>query len=216
MTSQADIVEALSLERFGRYLTWAGGDHERAVDLYTLNTALSESLYTPLQMLEFALRNRIHTVLSAAVNEYWFDDPTFQLGTRQPEQLAKAKQDLAEEGKAATPGRLVAALTFGYWTAFLGTDYEDTWRKTLHPIARQASGKNLRRKDFTSPLTPIRVLRNRIAHHEPILNWNLPKHYDNMLRLTGGCLPPPPHGARRTAASAASTRTVAFPRSNCA
>jgi len=91
---------------------------------------------------------------------------------------------LAAEGKAITPGGLVAALTFGYWTAFFGTDYEEIWRRTLHPIARQASGKSLRRKDFASQLTPIRVLRNRIAHHEPILTWNLPKHYDSMLRLT--------------------------------
>jgi hypothetical protein len=120
LTSQSDIVEALSLERFGRYLAWAGGDRQRTIDLYTLNTALSESLYTPLQMLEVALRNRIHTVLSAAVTDHWFDDPAFQLGTRQPEQLAKAKQDLADENKAVTPGRLVAALTFGYWTSFFG------------------------------------------------------------------------------------------------
>lgn len=71
MTSQADIAEALSLERYGRYLAWAGGDHLRAVALYTLNTALSESLYTPLQMLEVVLRNRIHKVLSAALNDQW-------------------------------------------------------------------------------------------------------------------------------------------------
>jgi len=36
--------EALSLERFGRYLAWAGGDRARALDLYALNTRLSEAL----------------------------------------------------------------------------------------------------------------------------------------------------------------------------
>jgi hypothetical protein len=56
--------KAISL-RFGRYSAWAAGDKQRAITLYTLNTQLSESLYTPLQMLEVALRNRIHAVLSA-------------------------------------------------------------------------------------------------------------------------------------------------------
>ena len=38
---------------------------------------------------------------------------------------------------------------------------------------------------LSGPLTPIRTLRNRIAHHEPILHWNLDKHCANILRITG-------------------------------
>ena len=176
--------EALSLERFSRYLAWAAGDRQRAIELYTLNTLLSESLYTPLQTLEVALRNRIHVVVSAHFGDNWFDDQAYQRGGRQAEQLAKAKQDLLDERKPIEPGRVVAALTFGYWTAFLGKDYEETWRQTLHAIATHPDGKPLRRKDFSTPLTPIRVLRNRIAHHKPILGWDLPKHYERILKLT--------------------------------
>jgi len=180
----AALEQALSLERFARYLDWATGDRSRAIELYTLNTQLSESLYTPVQMLEIALRNRIHAVMSAALHEQWYDEPNCQLDSRQTEQLAIAKQELTALGRVATPGRIVAALTFGYWTAFFNTDYEDLWRKQLHRIAQLSGGKALRRKDFSTPLTPIRLLRNRIAHHEPILEWNLPKHYENMVRLT--------------------------------
>lgn len=61
-----DLEAALSLERFARYREWADGDRARALDLYTLNTRLSEALYTPLQILEVVLRNRIHTVMSEA------------------------------------------------------------------------------------------------------------------------------------------------------
>lgn len=174
----------LSYERFSRYLSWAGGDRRRAIELYTLNAKLSESFYTPLHMLEVALRNRIHTVLSEAVHERWFDEGEYQKGVRQAEQLAKAKADLAGENKDSSAGRIVAALTFGYWTAFFGTDYEEVWRKNLHRIGQNPAGKPLRRKNFSSPLTPIRVLRNRIAHHEPILSWNLPRHYGQILELT--------------------------------
>jgi hypothetical protein len=175
--------QALSLERFARYLAWAADDPTRAIALYTLNTRLSESLYIPLQMLEIALRNRIHAVMSAALHDHWYNDPRCQLDSSQAEQLARARQDLADAGKAIEPGRVVAALTFGYWTAFFNTDYEELWRKQLYRIA-QRPGKPLRRKDFSTALTPIRLLRNRIAHHEPILEWNLPKHYRNMVHLT--------------------------------
>ena len=65
----------LSTDRFARYLAWAGGGHERALELYRLNVAASEALYTPLHVLEVALRNRIHAVLSEALGEHWFDTP---------------------------------------------------------------------------------------------------------------------------------------------
>jgi hypothetical protein len=36
---------------------------------------------------------------------------------------------------------------------------------------------------------PIRTLRNRIAHHEPIIAWDLPKHYRRMIEMTGWLCP---------------------------
>ncbi|ERI15434.1 hypothetical protein O206_19370 [Ochrobactrum sp. EGD-AQ16] len=180
---------ALSLERFGRYLDWADGDRSRAIELYTLNTLISESLYTPLQMLEVALRNRIHAVMTEAVNESWFHEPGLLLGEWQPEQLAKAIQDIEEGKKELTPGRIVAALTFSFWTAMFGKDYETLWQTTLHKIGLKPDGKGLRRKDFSGPLAQIRSLRNRIAHHEPVIIWNLPKRYESMVEMTGWLSP---------------------------
>lgn len=167
--SHADLEQALSLERFARYLAWAGGDRNRAIELYTLNTKISERLYIPLQMLEVALRNRIRAVMSESRHERWFDDEEFLRGDRQPDQLAKAARDIADARKDATPGRIVAELTFSFWTAMLGASYEELWQTTLHRIGKKPNGKGLRRKDFSAPLTPIRILRNCIAHHEPII-----------------------------------------------
>ncbi|MDT7953555.1 MAG: Abi family protein [Acetobacteraceae bacterium] len=182
--SAHELEEALSLERFARYLAWAGGDHTRALELYALNTRLSEALYTPLQMLEVALRNRIHSVLTAAWGERWFEDERFEPVANQREQLVAAKADLLREHKEPTPGRVVAALTFSFWTSMLSPAHENLWQMTLHPIARREDGKGLRRKDLSRPLTPIRVLRNRVAHHEPILAWDLPKHHGAILQVT--------------------------------
>ena len=184
MHSTVELEQALSLERFGRYLAWAEGDRERAIELYTLNTRISESLYTPLQMLEITLRNRIHAVMTEARHENWFHDVGFLLTGTQRMQLAKAIEDIEAARKDATPGRIVAALTFSFWTAMLSPAYENLWQQKLHNIATRRDGKGLTRKDFSRPLTPIRTLRNRIAHHEPILPWNLPKHYESILEMT--------------------------------
>ncbi|NJL08797.1 MAG: Abi family protein [Methylacidiphilales bacterium] len=176
--------EALSTDRFASYLGWANGDRNRAIALYTLNVALSESLQAPLHMLEIALRNRIHHVMAAAHGEKWFDVAAYQANPVQADMLAKARRNIADARKPETPGRLVAALTFGYWTAMVGREYEDLWQKVLKDIARREDGKGLMRKQFSKPLSPIRTLRNRIAHHEPILYWDLPKHYDVILQIT--------------------------------
>lgn len=189
LVSYEELEMALSLERFGRYLDWANGDRDCAIELYTFNTLISESLYTPLQMLEVALRNRIHAVMTEAVNESWFHERGLLLGEWQPEQLAKAIQDIEESRKEPTPGRIVAALTFSFWTAMFGKDYETLWQTTLHKIGRKQNGKGLRRKDFSGPLAQIRSLRNRIAHHEPVIMWNLPKRYDDMMEMIGWLSP---------------------------
>ena len=185
MVSGRDFEESLSLERFSRYLAWAGGDRTRAIKLYTLNAKLSESLYIPLQMLEVALRNRIHAVMTETRHEQWVHDAGLLQGKWQSDQLVTAIEDIRKEGREPTPGRVVAALSFSFWIAMFGREYETLWQTALHRIASRSDGKGLRRKDFSGPLAPIRVLRNRIAHHEPILAWDLPKHYGNIVRLTG-------------------------------
>ena len=183
------IEDVLSTDRFSTYLGWAGGDRNRAIELYTLNTLLSESLYTSLHMLEVALRNRIHQVMSAAYGDTWFDMPEHQANPVQADMIDKARKELAEQRKDNTPARIVAALTFGFWTAMLGKEYENLWQTTLKDIARREDGKGLRRKDFTKSLGAIRTLRNRLAHHETVLHWDLRKHHSNILQMTAWLSP---------------------------
>jgi hypothetical protein len=179
-----NLENTLSADRFGTYLGWAGGDRNRAIALYSLNATLSESLHTSLHMLEVALRNRIHQVMSKAHGDTWYYLPAYQANPVQVLMLAKARKDLADANKPDIPGRIVASLTFGYWTAMLGKEYEALWQSTLNDIARREDGKGLTRKALSTPLAPIRNLRNRIAHHEPILHWSLPKHHEAILQLT--------------------------------
>ena len=178
-----ELESALSHERFARYLEWAEENRDQALALYALNTQISESLYTPLQMLEVSLRNRIHSVLSDAMQESWFEEDGFLKISNQRDQVVIARERLIKFGKEPTPGRIVAALSFSFWTSMLARNYEDHWQKTLNRITYR-DGKNLRRKDLSEPLAKIRLIRNRIAHHEPVIQFNLPEEYGKIIQIT--------------------------------
>lgn len=57
---------SLSPERMATYVNAAGGNREKALRLYTWNTAISAAFYGPLQGLEIALRNAAHHHLSVS------------------------------------------------------------------------------------------------------------------------------------------------------
>lgn len=64
-------------------------------------------------------------------------------------------------------GKVVAELTMFFWKRLSGPDYEQTlWRTTLK---RVFPNKKLKRAEIAVQLEIIYQVRNRIAHHEPVL-----------------------------------------------
>ena len=181
---------SVSVERFDSYLRSAGGDRNGALRLYALNSAVSTVLFPTFQNLEIAIRNAFHHSLSDRYGEWWFDQLGVITDVFQRQKIADAQIQLVKEGKPLTPGRVVASLAFGFWTSCLGARYEDTlWRRGGLSAAFAAVGAKPKRNTVNRQLTPIRLLRNRIAHHEPILHLNLPKHRQSALDLTEACAP---------------------------
>ncbi|MFI3902602.1 hypothetical protein [Ochrobactrum sp. S1502_03] len=169
---------ALSAERIGRYIDAANGDIKRAYELYAVNAQVSNAMYILLHMLEICLRNGFHFALTTKYGHDWFDQVGVIKTISQRQKISEAKLRLVSDRKPIEPGRLVASLTFGFWTTCIGSEYnEDLWIQAIHrPFKKNQS---LTRKKLNRDLTPLRNLRNRIAHHEPILSWNLLKHYEN-------------------------------------
>lgn len=176
---------SVSQDRLSTYLQLANGDLAGAVGLYVRNSALSESLYTPLQGVEVAIRNSMHERLRTSFGPDWYDQPAMQLQHIQSQKIAEAKTTLTREAKPLTSGRIVAELSLGFWVGILGRKYENyLWR----PILRHAfpnAPRGLLRKDTHSALDRIRRLRNRVMHHEPILTRDLQGDHDLMLGVIG-------------------------------
>jgi hypothetical protein len=170
-TNLAELEIRLSSDRLQPYRKSVGGDSERAIRLYEQNTLLAESLYGILQGLEIALRNSIHAqlVTSFARPDWW---NAVQLKPEQAMMLRNAEDSLRRVGKPLEASRIVAELSFGFWTGLTGPRYSDLWRNHLVKIFPR---RPVQRADVQLRLNSIRKLRNRIAHHEPILGRPLQK-----------------------------------------
>lgn len=69
---------------------------------------------------------------------------------------------------AVSEGKVIAELTFYFWKRLFSADYEQNlWRPTLK---RVFPDKSLTRAKLAVQLEHIYQARNRLAHHEPVLN----------------------------------------------
>jgi hypothetical protein len=168
--NKPELLHLLSPERLGPYLLAANGVLGNALALYEHNQALSEALYIPLQNLEVGLRNSLHCMLTQEFGEGWFSSAIVRKPSH-TKAILEAKAKLQRAGKTPDPGRVVAELSFGFWTGFFDACYDQSlWHRHLRSVFTGASSSQpLTRKLFSGRLEAIRRLRNRVFHHEPIL-----------------------------------------------
>lgn len=181
---------AFSAERLTPYQDACAGDLAAALRLYAWNIEISAGLYGPLCCLEIALRNAMHGQLVILFGRSdWWEAPTTRLHKVAVRKVADAQEELTRRRKALTPGRMVAELPFGFWVSLLGygNDYETRlWRPALSRAFPNYQGL---RKRLHRDLDYVRMLRNRIAHHEAIYERHLAADYETIMRLIGYICP---------------------------
>lgn len=177
----AALEKGLSHERLTRYTQLTHGDPERRLRLYLWNAELCAALYLPIQGLEVVLRNALHDELAKVYGPDWFNHAGLPLAHVQAGIVQEIQARLKKQGKAVTPASMVAELSLGFWVALLGKDYDATlWRACLYKAFINRP-QPFQRKHIHRELELIRYLRNRIAHHEPILRADLPQHHQRIL-----------------------------------
>lgn len=172
-TEPRHICAKLSSERMARYLRESGGDHAQALALYSWNAFLSAALFELLHYSEIFLRNSMQEQLARAASNGpmvapWYDQPWVQASERA--KIAEAKARVAAAHQDVTEGRVVAELPFGFWCALLSRNYDGTLWRTLLYQAFPYSDRN--RATVVGAVERCRLLRNRIAHHEPVYGRN--------------------------------------------
>ncbi|WP_320534442.1 hypothetical protein [Robbsia andropogonis] len=115
-----DLELCFSPARLSRYKTAYKVDVDKAILAYPHNLQLAESLLPCLKVLEISLRNNVHARLKTKYGadawwstEEWLRDGSF---TFQNSEIAAAKAALARRIEVQSPDKIVAELSFGFWT----------------------------------------------------------------------------------------------------
>lgn len=184
-----DLKIIFSQERLNGYLSHSKCNNSKneALIAYSWNIELSQALYSALQILEIALRNSLHNAITQGFQtEHWFE-MSF-LHDREKKRVDQAKDSLRKEKKQIESGRIVAELSFGFWTSLFDVRYEHgqvLWPKLLKPTFPFLPKGQRTRHYLSRELNRIRLLRNRIFHHEPIWHWkDLPSQHNSIINLT--------------------------------
>jgi hypothetical protein len=181
--SLAALKSALSEPRLEAYRLRPDEPLHAVLGRYLWNIALSMSFYPDLSLLEVTLRNNLHRVISGYYRTAaWYDLTPTVLTFHEREAIMKAKAELQKQKKPEEPDRLVAELSFGFWTSLLSTAYEQAlWPRLLSSAFPHMPRRERTRSKVAHRLHQIRLLRNRISHHEPIYRLkNLGQHHDDL------------------------------------
>lgn len=178
--------QGFSLERLQRYMDEVNGHEDIALALHAWNAHIGAALFLPLQTVELCLRNALHRQLSQGFGEAWFFNPDINLTHYASGKIAKAKSDIERRDVEVTSSRMVAELSFGFWVALLGRGhrYHDRlWIPHLHKAFQDEQAQALSREQVYDDFNHLRMLRNRISHHEPIFHRHLEADYATILRV---------------------------------
>lgn len=178
------ISETISRSRLTNYHNnAAGGTDFDAIKLYTWNAQVSASLLFPIALFEVVVRNAVSEALTNVYGPNWHQDNTFQLSLPDNQNAYSPRRDLRLTARShPIIGKTIAELKFVFWRDIF-TKRHDTriWNSNIKSVfpnaAPQINDKDLRKLLYAST-DKIRVLRNRIAHHEPIFLRNIQSEFD--------------------------------------
>lgn len=179
----SEFEDTISPERMRRYLLACGNDTRRAMVLYRYNLKLSQELFTLISCFEVSLRNKINKEMMANFGNDWlrdfilpngrFDtDPRVE-GTRKI--IKKAYEGLMRSHNY-THSKLLAEMEFGVWKfMFNNVQYRLANRCLLNIFPNKPASTVQAQYNNTfifNELDQINIIRNRIAHHEPVCFGN--------------------------------------------
>ena len=179
----AELERLVSVERFASFRR-ATSDLEAAVALYTWNARVTGAFAELLHHVEVLIRNAMHSQLTVLhsqahgrpANKAWFDEPSWAkhhwFHHHAQIQIAKAAKRAGHTPNNPRPGKVIAALSFGFWRYLASARYEQSfWVPALdNAFAAPGPRHKDRRQAVEQRLVFLHILRNRISHCEPIIH----------------------------------------------
>jgi hypothetical protein len=182
--SRDEIDRWITPPRFRAFLEATNHEVAQATALYDWNICISAAFFEVLSYTEVLLRNAIDAQFAPIrhdqpARESWLGDPEI-LTPKSLEKVSDAILGIERRKKEPTRARVVADLSFGFWRALLNRDYNQLWIDRIHRAFPNGSGS---RKEAAHLMSRLNPFRNRLAHHEPIINVSIEKRHQELLEL---------------------------------
>lgn len=184
----------ISRARLSTYSTFfAPTNQVELLGCYLWSKEVAAAFFPLLQMLEVALRNSIHNEARQpqALGPHWFDniatkqnlDPNQRRIVRAVNRsVVDARNQIRKDlnlspSHTVSEDRIVAKMTFGFWTNLFSAAFEvnrnpqSLWPALLRPVFPNAPRGARDRAIIQRKLLTIKTFRNKAFHHEPV--WNI-------------------------------------------
>ncbi|KTD47903.1 Abi-like protein [Legionella quinlivanii] len=175
-----EYLNVLSMDRLKSYeILCPNQGKSNIIGAYHWNLLISQALYPFIHSVEIALRNSIHHAATQKFQtEFWFE---FVIKDGKSKSiLTETKNDLSKRFENFSASDIVAGLTFGFWTTLIKQKtYTDQfnphrlWPDLIPSVFPHYARGNDDRKNISKRFEEIRLIRNRLFHHEPI--WKFKK-----------------------------------------
>ena len=183
----AALREAISPARLTTYLRHAHGNARQALELYAWNMRAGAALHPILHANEVALRNAVNRALESQFGAQWPYSQGFLRNLPAHERAtfegSRRKLEKTRGVQRLSTGDVVAGQTYYFWVSMLTSRFEQrVWQREF---ARSfpCAPPHIDRAVVHASAESIRLLRNRIAHHEPLLNYHLAGAYRRALAM---------------------------------
>lgn len=175
------ITENISVDRLSSYKYDDNDSIDVVLSRYIYNVQISESFYPVIAALEVALRNRLYNTIAILKGENWLLEEINNqniLSDNERNILLEAYKKLKRKHNTPSTGTIMAELTFGFWVNLCKKSYKNSlWDKQdffSNVFPDFDNYFNSPTWDKTKVIFPelkeILRLRNRIFHHEIIIN----------------------------------------------
>lgn len=186
--------EAISPARLATYVRHAQGNVRRALRLYAWNVRAAQVLFAMLNANEIALRNAVSRALESQFGPDWPYAQGFlrTLPRHERDGFERVLRKLEKtKGVArASTCDVVSAQTYYFWVAMLTSRYEQRVWQAEFTRSFPSAPANVDRAVVHGRAEAIRLLRNRIAHHEPLLMIDVAGAYRRALSMVHWISPP--------------------------
>lgn len=165
---RTQIEHLFSTPRVGKYFEYANTRGLEPWGLYCDNLRRSASWWTQIAMIEVAVRNKVDQALAHKyADRFWFDNLAFSADLSKTVYVKFARDlDHGRREINDSADAVISSLSMGFWGALLHSNLES---KLWSPAISKQFTVGTRRHELHRAFTELRQIRNRIAHHESLL-----------------------------------------------